>query len=70
MNTNIKKLALHRETVRTLDTVDLDGVAGGGITGGIAALAKRFQDTVYRGGQKPEVNDTVYRGGGSKIIPL
>lgn len=80
MNTQnlIKKLALHRETLRTLDTDTLgevnggnrpaDGSDGGGILG--KAVSKLFNDTVYHpNGNPPKLNDTVYRGGG-KIIPV
>jgi hypothetical protein len=73
--TSFKKLTLHRETLRTLGSSELDGVHGGKdtgtLSGGLAALAKRlYDDTVFRPGKdKPGYDDTVYRGGG-KIIPV
>lgn len=81
--TTSKKLSLHRETLRTLDTDRLVDVVGGHVvassalpklTGGIQGAAGNINDTVYRPkpGDKPAINDTVYRPGqqGSKIVPL
>ena len=82
MNTQklTRKLALHRETLRTLDTDTLNEVNGGvhdpapgsgGAGGAIGQAATRLlNDTVFRtGGSPPKLNDTVYRGGG-RIIPV
>jgi hypothetical protein len=84
MTASIKKLALHRETLRTLDTAFLDEVYGGQaassvgpklthLTGGIQGVAGNLNDTVYRpksNDPKPQINDTVYRTGPAKIQPL
>jgi len=83
MNTETKKLALHRETLRVLDTDALNGVNGGNYPsdggggagiGGIVGQTVRtllnnpkINDTVYRGGG--QINDTVYRGGG-KVVAI
>ena len=78
------KLVLNRETLRTLRSVDLDGVHGGAGTQActvtietrdcaVARLHDHAQvnDTVYRpDGNAPAQNDTVYRGGGSRAIPV
>jgi hypothetical protein len=68
-----KKLTLSLQTVRTLSSHELDDVGGAyhdppppvhSLGGGLAGLAKRLNDTVYRGNDKPKYNDTVYYGGG------
>lgn len=83
-NRTRNKLALHRETLRTLRSVDLDGVHGGAQTQACTVTIEtrecavdrlndhgNVNDTVYRpGGDPPAQNDTVYRGGGSRIIPV
>jgi hypothetical protein len=74
-NTSLKKLALHRETLRTLEANDLGGVNGGtgGITGAVTgAITGVLNDTVFRPGKQkpaPAPSGTVYRGGG-KVIPV
>jgi hypothetical protein len=78
------KLALHRETVRTLRSVDLDGVHGGANTQACTVTIETRQCAVDRlndhgnvnhtvyppGGDPPAQNDTMYRGGGGRIIPV
>lgn len=70
-NQPIKKLSLQRETLRTLGSDELGVIHGGkGISAGIAALARAYNDTVYRTGKhSPQYNDTVYRGGG-RVVPV
>jgi len=71
--TTSRKLALHRETLRTLGADDLEGVAGGKDTAtysaGIGPLAKAMADaSLLPGRDQPGYNHTVYHGGG-KVIP-
>ena len=79
----VSKLVLHRETLRTLRSVDLEGVHGGGDTQActvtietrqcVARLHDKIEvnDTVYRPGcEPPAQNDTVYRGGRGRIVPV
>ena len=69
--TTMKKLALQRETLRTLEANDLGGVNGGtgAITGAITGI---LNNTVFHPDKQkpaPAPNDTVYRGGG-KVIAI
>jgi len=82
-NRIFNKLVLNRETLRTLSSVDLAGVQGGGETQACTITIETRQcevarlhdkadvnDTVYRPGCNPPAqNDTVYRGGG-RIVPV
>jgi hypothetical protein len=78
-----KKLALHRETLRTISGVNLADIHGGVDTQACTLTVETrlcdrawihdklpINDTVYRpGDDQPGQNDTVYRGGG-RVIPL
>jgi len=81
--TNLKKLVLHRETLRIIGRTELGGVNGGGGTRECTVTIETKQcprgrlqdhldvnDTVYHPpGNPPAQNDTVYHGGG-RIVAI